>query len=126
MKNFPKFKVLCFTMILLPSLSAVCFSTDVYSKLSAGDMKILGSIQGKGTINPDKGDTAKIYFIGGHKGKYDIRIYRSSGEVVHKDSMSSVVEGMFEWVPGNTASGSYVAHISGPGIDKSKKIVIVR
>ena len=89
-------------------------------------MKIVGSTQNKGTINPDKGDTAKIYFIGKVKGKYDLKVYAISGEIVRKDSVNGVAEGMFEWAPGKTASGTYVAHINGPGIDKSKKIVIIK
>jgi len=101
--------------------------TGAYLKsMSAGDIKIIGSLKGKGTINPDNGDTAKIYFIAADIGVVSLSIYTLSGEVVWSDSINGLKEGVFEWVPKNIASGTYVAHVKGPGINKSKKIIIIR
>jgi hypothetical protein len=94
--------------------------------MSAGDIKVLGSLAGKGTINPDRGDTAKIYFIGTGTSRMELKIYTLKGELVWEDSKDGLQEGMFEWIPKNIASGTYVAHVKGPGINKSRKIIIIR
>ena len=96
------------------------------SSMSAGEIKILGSLEGKGTINPDRGDTANIYFIATDAGHVELKIYTLNGEQIWEDHKDGLKEGMFEWVPKNIASGTYIAYIKGPGINKRKKIIIIR
>ncbi|MFC2091703.1 SBBP repeat-containing protein [Elusimicrobiota bacterium] len=91
-----------------------------------GDVRVLGSEEGEGTVNPDEGDRALIYFKGSRPGKFSLKIFTLLGELVYKDSRDNVSEGNFSWIPGNIATGIYIAHIKGPGIDKSKKIAILR
>ncbi len=49
----------------------------------SSDVKIFGSSEGKGTINPDRGDKAKIYFKGDGAGTYTCRIFTLTGEFVN-------------------------------------------
>jgi len=90
------------------------------------DIMIIGSAEGRGTINPDRGDTAKIYFDGPASGEYQIRIFTVMGELVWEDEMSGVDHGVFEWFPNDTASGTYIVNVRGPGLIKTKKLVIIR
>jgi hypothetical protein len=101
-------------------------AVSILSQLETGSMKVVGSTLGKGTINPDKGDTAKIYFKGHTTGTYELRIFTMSGTLVWNESQENLQEGMFEWKPNNMASGTYVAQIAGPGINSRKKIIIIR
>ncbi len=90
------------------------------------EIKIVGSTEGKGTINPDKGDTAEIYFKGASTGKYTLRIFTQLGELVYEESKESLPDGKFSWIPKDLASGIYIAHVKGPGVDIHKKIAILR
>jgi len=100
--------------------------SDVPALLAAGELKIVGSAEGRGTVNPDKGDTAKIFFKGSGTGLYECRVFAVSGEMVWSDSKDGISEGYFEWLPRNMASGVYVAYVKGPGISAKKKIVVIR
>jgi len=80
----------------------------------------------KGTVNPDKGGKVSIYFKGKEKGTFTLRIFTLAGEEIHKEQKSDDSQGCFEWAPENIASGVYVAHIKGPGIDEYKKIAVLR
>lgn len=98
----------------------------VKEALSVDDVIILGSSERKGVICPSKGDKAKIYFRGRKVGKFECKIFNLNGELVWQDSISGVQEGIFEWVPKNVGSGSYIVHIKGPEFDVKKKAIIVR
>jgi hypothetical protein len=81
----------------------------------------------KGTINPDKQGKARIYFTSYLSGDFTLRIFNLVGELVYKKTKTSVIgDGWFEWIPEDIASGVYIAHIKGPGIDTYKKIPILR
>ncbi len=91
-----------------------------------GDIKICGSDNGKGTVNPDQGDIARIFFKGADTGAYECRIFTLMGELVWEGAQRDVSSGYFEWIPKNISSGLYFVHIKGNGVDKRKKIVVMR
>ena len=97
------------------------------SPLLPGDiMRVVGSSAGKGAVNPDRGESAKIYFRGSETGEFELRIFNVAGELVWQDRQTNAQEGFFEWTPATAASGIYVAHIKGPGINTSRKIAVIR
>lgn len=89
------------------------------------DILVLGSTLRRGTINPDKGETAKIYFRGKETGTYHARVFTLAGDLVWETVKSNVSEGMFEWVPRGMASAVYVVNVLGPGMKATKKLAIV-
>jgi hypothetical protein len=94
--------------------------------VSAGEVRIVGSAKWRGVINPDAGETAKIYFKGSGNGKFEVKIFTLTGELVWEQTMENVSEGMFEWVPKDVASGGYIVYVTGPGLNTNKKIAILR
>lgn len=48
---------------------------DIIIVTDPGDLRVIGSKERKGTINPDKGDTVTIFFKGSGPGKYTLRIF---------------------------------------------------
>ena len=81
----------------------------------------------RGTINPDSGRPATITFKGSDRGTYHLRIFTLTGEIVYeKEQNFPGSAGSFEWIPKGIASGIYLAHIKGPGIDKFRKIAVLR
>lgn len=91
-----------------------------------GEIKIVGSSQGRGTVNPDNGETVKIFYKGAERGNYKLRVFTSDGRLVWEATQGGADEGMFEWHPRNIASGIYIASVKGPGFSARKKIAIVR
>jgi len=92
-----------------------------------GEIKVVGSTEGRGTINPDRGDKALIFFTGSQAGTYHLRIFTQLGELIYEDTkQADSQEGWFEWIPESIASGIYLAHIEGPGINKFRKLAILR
>ncbi|MBN2407778.1 MAG: T9SS type A sorting domain-containing protein [Elusimicrobia bacterium] len=91
-----------------------------------GEVVIVGSEETKGTINPDKKEPVQIYFKGKKEGKYTLRIFTMLGELVYDETKNSLKNGTFSWIPGDLASGIYIIHIEGPGIDIQKKLAILR
>ncbi|MFC2091935.1 hypothetical protein ACFLTD_04100, partial [Elusimicrobiota bacterium] len=91
-----------------------------------GDIIIIGSSERKGIVNPDKGDVAEIQFRGSQYGRYELRIYTLLGELLYDDSKESDADGRFYWIPEDIASGIYIVHIEGPGINTHEKAAILR
>ncbi len=89
------------------------------------NIKIVGSTDGKGTINPSKGDTAKVYFNGTATGTFECRVVTVTGELVWQDTKSNVESGFFEWIASNVSSGTYLVHVKGPGVNSVRKIIII-
>jgi len=89
--------------------------------IDSGGVVIIGSTKNKGVVNPDQGDTAKIFFKGIQTGRYECRIFTLTGELVWQDSQDNVSSGFFEWIPKNIASGGYVASVIGPGFKEKKR-----
>jgi hypothetical protein len=98
----------------------------VNSMLALGEVKVVGSAPGRGTVNPDRGETPKVYFRGTARGRFECRIFTVTGEQVWQATQDGVQEGTFDWPAAGIASGIYTAHIKGPGIDASRKIAILR
>jgi hypothetical protein len=114
------------TSTLSGSLDNWNFMATYMKTMSAGEMKVLGSAAGRGTVNPDKGETARIYIKGSKTGKYELRIFTLQGELIWEDNKDNVREDVFEWLPRDMASGTYIARITGPSFDARKKIIVVR
>ena len=89
-------------------------------------LTVIGSSQGRGSINPDRGETVLIRFASPESGVFGCRIYASSGELEWEKQISGVAAGDFEWFPRNMASGIYTAHVKGPSLSLKKKIAILR
>ncbi len=94
--------------------------------VTSGEARVIGSTAGKGTINPAKGETAKIEFKGTGTGKFSCKIFNLSGDILWEQEQDNISEGTFEWVPGNIASGIYVVYIEGPGLKLHKKVAILK
>ncbi len=105
---------------------AVSSYTIIMDRIKSGGIIVIGSTKNRGVINPDQGDTAKIYFQGSQTGKYECRIFSLTGILIWQDTQDNVSSGMFEWIPKNTSSGGYVASIKGPGLNVTKKIAVLR
>jgi hypothetical protein len=91
-----------------------------------GAVRVLGSRSGRGTVNPGKGEAARILFQGNAVGKFEIHIFSLTGEHIWETSVNDVREGMVEWSPKNIASGIYIVSVIGPGVKENKKIVILQ
>ena len=109
-----------------------CVSVYAKSELNSdslaipGEILVLGSTKNRGVINPDQGDTAKIYFKGSGVGRFDCMIYSLNGELIWQQSEDNVNEGKFEWTPRGMASGCYIAYVKGPGLSSKKKVEVIR
>jgi len=96
-----------------------------FDLLPENEIVVLGSKEGKGTVNMKKGGVARIYFKGNEIGRYSCRIFTTMGEEVWSNTKSETAEGIFEWSDTGIASGTYFVYIEGPGFSKIKKVVIV-
>lgn len=98
---------------------------DVVEK--KGDIAVVASNpERKGVINPDKGDKVEIQFEGSKPGKYTLRIFTLLGELVYDETKDTLASGKFSWIPEDIASGIYIIHVEGPGVDIHKKVAILR
>lgn len=91
-----------------------------------GEIVVVGNTARKGIINPDEGDVMEIHFRGDWAGKYTLRIFTLLGELVYDEKKDSLAAGKFSWFPKDIASGIYIVHVEGPGVDIHKKVAILR
>jgi hypothetical protein len=91
-----------------------------------GQVKVVGTAASKGTVNPGRGETVKIYFQGTGGGKFECRVFNLTGDKVWESSQENIQGGIFEWSGNAVASGIYVANVRGPGLQASKKIAIIQ
>jgi hypothetical protein len=89
-------------------------------------VRVVGSTAGRGTINPDRGERAMIYFMGEQRGTFECRIFTLTGEMVWSETKQNVTEGVFEWEARDIASGIYIVNVVGPGVKATKKIAVLR
>lgn len=94
--------------------------------VGAQELRIVGSSAQQGTINPTKGDTAKIYFQGTATGTYECRIFNINRAQVWHDKMDNVNNGVFEWFPEDMPSGAYIVNVQGPGFSQTKKLAVLK
>lgn len=81
----------------------------------------------RGAITPDTGEKAYIVFKSEQRGRFTLRIFTLVGELVYEETKESDHgSGYFAWFPENIATGTYLVHIEGPGMNKFNKIVILR
>jgi hypothetical protein len=92
----------------------------------AGEVKVVGPAASRGIINPDRGDTAMIFFQSGVTGTFTCRIFNSEGELLFEQTKQNVNNGYFEWVPKGIASGIYAVHVEGPQVNARRKLAILR
>jgi PKD repeat protein len=101
--------------------------TGIYLQgLPQGEIKIIGPAAGRGTVNPDRGESARIFFKGNATGGYELRIFTLTGDLVWQDRKDNVSQGIFEWQPRDVASGVYIADVRGPGLNARQKIAVLR
>ena len=115
--------------IWIGDYSPELFNRDEIIPEQKGEIKVVVSDGAgeKGTINPDSGRPVWISYKGTSEGKYTLRIFTQFGEEIYKDSKESSMEDYFEWIPQkHLASGVYLVHIEGPGINLFEKIVILK
>ena len=100
-------------------------------KVEPGQVKIQGGE--RGYVNPAKNEYAKIIFEPEESGRVTIRIYTLRGRLVWKEevSVNAGVRDDVSWACENVsgervASGTYLVHIKGAGIDVKKKIVVIK
>ncbi len=86
-----------------------------------------------GYVNPDRGESARIYFKPSRAGRVTVSVYTARGQLVWEDSKRVSGDGAdhFEWACRNAqnnivASGIYIVHVKGPGLDKRERIAIVK
>jgi hypothetical protein len=94
--------------------------------INTGQVKVVGSEKGRGVINPDKGDTAKVYFSGTAAGTFECKIFTLNGKLVWNATKQNVQNGYFDWSATGVASGTYIVSVTGPGVNQKNKIVILR
>jgi hypothetical protein len=121
--------------IFITSGSDVCILkyTSPLITIEDGQAKIIGGANG--WVEPDKGETVTIMLNPITSDKVKISIYTLSGQLVWTKDIeiesTRGVESDITWDCTNNsgekiASGIYVAHIKGAGIDVKKKIAVIR
>jgi hypothetical protein len=100
--------------------------SDDSAAVSQGEVRVFGSAGGRGTVNPDRGEQAMIVFTGTALGRFELRIFTLNGELVYEAAQDNISDGTFEWGPRDVASGIYIAHVRGPGINTKKRIAIIK
>ncbi|MBN2407742.1 MAG: T9SS type A sorting domain-containing protein [Elusimicrobia bacterium] len=104
----------------------------VVDKISVpqGDVKILGGAEGY--VNPSNGETSTVIFKANKSGKVTVKIFTLSGQLVWEDSKDTDgTKDYIEWACKNAggeivSSDVYIVKVDGPGIDETKKVVIMR
>jgi len=77
-------------------------------------------------INTDKGPV-KLVVRGEAGERYKILILNLLGEKVYEKNITLPLSySEISWIPGDIASGIYIAVIDGPGVKETKKFAIVR
>ncbi|MGM0442230.1 MAG: T9SS type A sorting domain-containing protein, partial [Elusimicrobiota bacterium] len=99
-------------------------------ELTAGDVKVQGG--DNGYVNPAIGEKAKIHFNPKDSGTVRVKIYTPRGQLVWKEKKRvSIGPDYMEWNCKNinsssVSSGVYIIYITGPGIEKTKKVAVVK
>ncbi|MDI6641757.1 MAG: carboxypeptidase regulatory-like domain-containing protein [Elusimicrobiota bacterium] len=117
-------------IIKLPKPPADWFDSKFpeFSLPADGDIKITPSnYENRRWVNPDKGEKAYVIFKGAKPGNFTLRVFNLVGELIHEETKYFANGyGYFEWPEESVPSGTYIMHIQGPGINKFRKVVIMR
>ncbi len=96
-----------------------------------GSAKVQGGEDGY--INPNSGEEARVYINAPESGTVDVRIYTMRGGLVWETTVEveAGITRLVNWLCRNkseniVASGIYIVHIKGAGLDIKKKIAIVK
>lgn len=107
--------------------------TGIEIKITApkGEVKIQGGQYGY--LDPGKGEAASIAVYPSESGDLSIKVYTLNGQLVWETSkaVSTNVQEIVNWACKNAdnevvASGIYLVHIKGAGLDVKKKVAIVK
>lgn len=86
-----------------------------------------------GYTNPSKGEVARITLRPASSGTIDLKIYSLNGDLVYETSVqgSAGTSQTPTWNGKNkdgktVASGIYIVHVTGGGIDSNKKVAIIK
>lgn len=104
---------------------------DSFFNVQPGDVLIRGGE--KGYVNPAKDEDALICFNASEEGLVTICLYTMRGRLVkklEKQTKGNTGDGII-WDCTNSSndtvgSGIYIAHVTGPGLNKTKKIAVIK
>ena len=104
---------------------------DSFFNVQPGDVLIRGGE--KGHVNPAKDEDALICFNASEEGLVTICLYTMQGRLVkklEKHTEGNAGDGII-WDCTNrsnetVSSGIYIAHVTGPGLNKTKKIAVIK
>jgi flagellar hook assembly protein FlgD len=84
-------------------------------------------------INPDKGDLTTLQYILGLPGQVTVTVFDLSGSIVNVLARANLAAGEYSvtWDGKNrggraVARGIYFVRVVGPGIDETRKVLVVR
>ena len=104
---------------------------EIKIEVSEGEAKIQGGE--KGYIKPDKNEIATILVKPKKTGTVNIKIYTLRGQLVWEktENVQQGIQNVITWACENidrekVASGIYIVHIKGAGLDIKKKIAVVK
>ena len=87
-------------------------------------IRVVGSASGRGAGLASDG--VKVYFRGNAPGRFSLKVFTMDGRLVWNHSMDSGSSGHFKWHARGVSSGTYIAYVRGPGIEKTAKFVILK
>ncbi|MBA7484584.1 hypothetical protein ES707_20113 [subsurface metagenome] len=107
--------------------------TRAFEVMGTGEGKVKIQAGSEGWANPLRGENVNIYLKPKHSGNVSIEIYTIAGQLVW-DKEISATGGIQEQVIWNcrnksdevVSSGIYAVHVKGGGIDKVKKVAVVK
>lgn len=101
-----------------------------WGRLTIPHTSVIGGV--KGYVNPNLNETAKIVFQAVTGGTVTAKIYSSHGKllVTKEKAVAAGFQHQIEWDGRNgdgkkVASGIYIAHVTGAGVDSKVKIAII-
>ena len=100
--------------------------------LAADTGNVLVQGGAKGYANPAKGEQVIIHFKAAGPGTVTVKIFTLQGQIIRElTRYTDGSEDQLSWDCRNTdgsmvASGLYIAHVKGPGLEETKKIAVVK
>ncbi|MBI4369286.1 MAG: hypothetical protein HY547_03540 [Elusimicrobia bacterium] len=110
---------------------------EVYSIGFSNEIKLFTDTPALAVYNnvfdPTSGQKATLRYSGSSSGSYRIVIYTTNGDLVRvlKDASEDLGSASIDWDGRNdlgqvVASGIYLAHLEGPGVNSTQKIAVVK
>lgn len=105
----------------------------IVANTTAGDSSVVVTGGQNGYVNPSLSEKASIAFRPASSATLSVKIYSMAGDLVYQTTFSGTAnqQGLVVWDGKNqdggvVSSGIYLLHLVGGGIDKTKKIAIVK